>query len=143
LEKTKDVEAVDINKEAVRLAKSKGVNAYVSDLFENVNGKFDLIIFNPPYLPLEREYCGVKLDVSYTNDVAIVGGKKGDEVIKRFFKDAGKYLEKDGKILMMVSSLTPDIGIIAKENGFKFRILEKRRIFFEELKVYLIECVAH
>lgn len=138
LEKTKDVEAVDINKEAVRFAKSKGVNAYVSDLFSNVKGKFDLIVFNPPYLPMEREFAGIKLDVSYTNDVAIVGGKHGDEVIKRFFKDAGKYLEKNGKILMMVSALTPNIEPIVKKNGFKFKILEKKRIFFEDLKVYLI-----
>jgi len=139
LEKTKDVEAVDINKEAVRLVHSKGVNAYVSNLFENVKGKFDLIVFNPPYLPLEREFAGIKLDVSYTNDIALVGGKKGHETIERFFKHAGKYLEKDGRILMIVSSLTPNIEPIVKKYGFNFEILEKKRIFFEDLKVYLIE----
>ena len=139
LEKTKEVEAVDVNKEAVKLVKSKGVNAYVSDLFSNIKGKFDLIIFNPPYLPLEKKYCSIKLDVNYVNDVAIVGGKKGSEIIERFFKQASKYLKKEGKILIVVSSLTPKVEKIMKENNFKFRILEKKRIFFEELKVYIVK----
>lgn len=139
LEKTKNVEACDIDKEAVKLAKSKGVKAYVSDLFFNVKGKFDLIIFNPPYLPLVREYCGIKLDVNYANDKAIVGGKKGHETILRFFKNAKKYLKKKGKILMIVSSLTPDIEKILRKYKYKFRILEKKRIFFEELKIYLCD----
>ena len=137
MEKTKDVEGVDVNENAVKVALKNGVNAYVSDLFSNVKGKFDLIVFNPPYLPLEREYCGVKIDVSYANDAAIVGGKKGDEVIIRFFRDAGEYLMENGKILLMISSLTPDVEGILRKNKFKFRVLEKKRIFFEELKVYL------
>ena len=51
LEKTKDVLAVDINEEAVKNCKKLKVNCIKSDLFEKVKGKFDLIIFNPPYLP--------------------------------------------------------------------------------------------
>jgi len=60
LEKTQDVLAADINNEAAEFCKKKGINAVQSDLFENINHKFDLIIFNPPYLPEEREHFGVK-----------------------------------------------------------------------------------
>lgn len=134
------VEACDVNREAVEFVRKKGVNAYYSDLFSNVRGKFDLIMFNPPYLPLEREYCGIKMsekDFNYANDIALVGGKKGYETLAKFFKNVRKFLEKDGKVLIVVSSLTPKVEEILKKNKFKFKILEKKRIFFEELKVYL------
>ena len=70
LEKTKDVLAVDINPKAVEELKKKNINAKVSDLFSNVKGKFDLIVFNPPYLPAdERE--------PEDSALATTGGKKG------------------------------------------------------------------
>lgn len=134
---SEDVTAVDINKEVVKFVKSKGVKVYFSDLFSKVKGKFDLIMFNPPYLALEKEYCGMKLDVNYVNDVALVGGKKGYETLERFFKKVRKFLNPNGKVLIVVSSLTPKVEEILKENGFKFKILGRERIFFEELKVYL------
>ena len=133
-----DVEACDVNKKAVDFARKKGVNAYYSDLFSS--GKFNLIMFNPPYLPLERDYCGIKFgveDFNYVNDVALVGGKKGYETLAKFFGKARKFLIKDGKVLIVVSSLTPKVEEIISKNGFKFKILGKKRIFFEELKVYL------
>ena len=125
LEKTKDVLAVDIDKEAVEEVKKKGIKAKVSDLFSNVDGKFDLIIFNPPYLPDEEKY----------KDVALDKGK----VIERFFSQAKKYLKKDGKILIVVSSLTGDIKRIMRKNGFKFKCLEEKKFFFEKLFVSLVE----
>lgn len=95
----KSVIAVDINKEIVKYCKKKGINCIESDLFEKVNSKFDLIVFNPPYLPLdERE----DLESSRVTS----GGKKGDEIIARFLGEVGDYLDDGGKILMVVSSLT-------------------------------------
>ena len=51
LKHTKNVLAVDINKEAVNYVKKKGIKAKVGNLFSEIDKKFDLIIFNPPYLP--------------------------------------------------------------------------------------------
>ena len=51
---TKEVLATDINEEAVKRLKQKGINARFSDLFSHITEKFNLIIFNPPYLPTER-----------------------------------------------------------------------------------------
>ncbi len=129
LEKTKEVLAVDIDEEAVNKLRKKGINAVKSDLFENVKRKFDLIIFNPPYLPDER-----------IEDKAIYGGKKGYEILERFFKDAKKFLNKEGKILIVFSSLTnrKKVDEIIKKNHLKFKCLEEKKLFFESLYVYLV-----
>ena len=142
LEKTNDVLAADINKEAVEYCRKKGINAIESDCFSNINGKFDLIIFNPPYLPEEREYCGIKMtedDFNYANDIALVGGKHGWETIDKFLKDARFYLNDGGKILLSFSSLSGDIERIMKKYGYKFEKLGEKKIFFEALYVYLLE----
>ena len=133
LKKTKNILAVDINKEAVKLLKGKGINSKYSDLFSNVKGKFDLIIFNPPYLPEEeKEDLETKL--------VTTGGKYGYEILERFFKNAKKFLNKNGKILIVFSSLTnkKKVDSLVKKYGFKFKLLEEKGLFFEKLYVYLV-----
>ena len=142
LGKTKDVLAVDINQEAVEFCRKKGISCIKSDLFEKVEGKFDLIIFNPPYLPLEKEYFGMKFtekDFNYVNDISIVGGKEGWETIDRFLKDAKKFLSVNGRILLSFSNLSGDIEKIMKKYGYKFKKISEKGVFFERLYVYLLE----
>src|SRR3989338_1117492 len=58
--KCADVTAVDINTEAVEItgknaaANGAKINTFISDLFSAVGGTFDIIVFNPPYLPVEE-----------------------------------------------------------------------------------------
>ncbi|MBU4501170.1 MAG: methyltransferase [Nanoarchaeota archaeon] len=130
-EKSEDVLAIDINPEAVKAVKQKGINAKVSDLFSNVKGKFDLIIFNPPYLPVdERE--------DEDSAITTTGGEKGYEIIERFLKDAKKYLKSNGKILIIFSSLTGDVERLMKKYDYKFKKLEEKKMFMEKLYVYLL-----
>lgn len=142
LENTNDVLAVDINPEAVEYCRKKGLHCVQSNLFEQVKGKFDLIIFNPPYLPLEKEYFGIKFtekDFNYVNDASLVGGKEGWETIDRFLKNARNYLNLDGSILISFSSLSGDVISIIKKYNYHFKKLAEKRIFFEVLYVYLVE----
>ncbi|MBI2129048.1 methyltransferase [Candidatus Woesearchaeota archaeon] len=132
----KKVIAADIQKDVVDYLKSKIKNKKIiakqSDLFSNIkNMKFDTIIFNPPYLPSDLK----------VKDITIEGGKKGYEVIERFLSKANNYLKKDGIILMVFSSLTKPrmINKLIKKNKLKYRLLGKKRIFFEEMMVYLVE----
>ena len=67
-----------------------------SDLFENVEGHFNVILFNPPYLPQDK---GIE-------DIALYGGKKGWEISEKFFNEVSKYLFSDGRMLFLFSSLT-------------------------------------
>ena len=134
----REVIAVDINPDAVKQFqesvtknKYKKIQVLVSDLFSNVDGKFDVIIFNPPYLPQDK---GIE-------DAALYGGKKGWELSERFFAQASKFLAPKGKILFLFSSLTNKTKIdeIISHNLFESRELIKERLpFFEEIYVYLV-----
>ncbi len=119
------VTAVDINPEAV--IKDKNITFIQSDLFSNVRGKFDTIIFNAPYLPSDGE-----------KDPALDGGKQGHETIERFLKQAKGFLADKGIILLVFSSLTnkDKIDQIIRENGFSFKLLEKVHISFEDIYCY-------
>lgn len=130
----REVFAADIDEQAVkelREKKKSKVKVVLSDLFMNVGGSFDVIIFNPPYLPdEERDY-----------DVALAGGKKGHELIARFLHDAKDYLNKDGFILMVFSNMTgkEEVDAIIKKEGYSSELLESRSLaFFEELYIYKI-----
>ena len=129
LEKTKDVLAVDLNPRAVEFCKKKGINVILSDLFENVKGKFDWIIFNPPYLPEDsREPEDSRL--------ATTGGKKGDEILKRFLEEAKEHLNENGKILVLISSLTGKAEDLFKD--YSWKLLERENLFMEKLEVYVL-----
>jgi len=125
------VSAVDIDEEAVNYCREKGINAKISDLFLEVSGKFDWIVFNPPYLPLDA-------DEDVKSRKITTGGDRGFELIERFFSEAGDYLENDGRVLIVFSSLTGDVEGVMKRYGFKFEILEEKKLFFERL--FVVEC---
>lgn len=115
----------DINPEAVKHCKKLGFNSRVSDLFENISGEYNVIVFNPPYLPLdERE--------SKSSRLATTGGKSGSEIINEFLKQAKKYLDKNGRIFFVSSNLTKGINF----QDYRRKIIGKEKLFFEELFIW-------
>lgn len=136
-----EVLAVDINPAALRAAE-KMVAEYnkkiktqkpghsfavlESNLFSKVKGKFDLIAFNPPYVPTD----GVKW-------VDLDGGLEGRSVINKFIPAVGKHLNQNGAVLLLVSSLNNPQVIESAffENGFSIKEVSKKKLFFEELIV--------
>lgn len=136
-----NVTAVDINPFAIdcsRLnARLNGVSnrfeAKLGDLFQDLGGeKFDLMIFNPPYLPQsDEEETGGWLEKAWQ------GGSSGKEVIDRFLKDGSMHLFTEGEIRMVLSSLSsPESTILdLKARGFEVTVLAKEKLDFEELTV--------
>ncbi|MBI2650396.1 methyltransferase [Candidatus Woesearchaeota archaeon] len=126
--------ATDVQKGVIdyckKCIKNKKIKFLQSDLFKNIRGKFDTVIFNPPYLPQE-----LKL-----KDLTIEAGKKGYEVIEKFLDNANIFLKSDGIILMVFSSLTKKEKVeeFIKNNLLDFEELEKQHIFFEDIHVYLL-----
>lgn len=101
-----------------------------SNLFSNLkNKKFDVIIFNPPYVPSE------KIEVFSTD-----GGKKGSEIIFNFLENIKFYLKKKGVCYLLVSShndLKKIYNIILK-NHLTYNILSEKKLFFEKLLILKI-----
>ncbi|HLC71891.1 MAG TPA: HemK2/MTQ2 family protein methyltransferase [Candidatus Nanoarchaeia archaeon] len=127
-------EAVAALEHQIKTKKIRKLQVVHSDLFSHIKGKFNLIIFNPPYLPKDK---GIE-------DQALYGGKKGWEVSESFFQQASQYLFPDGKILFLFSSLTnkKKIEEILSHRLFQFQELEREKISFEELYLYVIEKTA-
>ena len=125
-----DKKALESAKESAAKEKIKRIRFVHSDLFSKIKGKFDTIIFNPPYLPSNQKYP----------DVALDGGKKGYELIGRFISQANAHLEERGRILIVFSSLTKKdkVGEILEKYLFGYKEVAEQKIFFETLYVYLI-----
>lgn len=126
-----EVIAVDINpnaiEESIRRSEQEGVSGKiefkVSDLFDGLGcRKFDWILFNPPYLPSEGA----------ADETSWVGGEYGCELLLRFLDEASKYLNSDGRILLVYSSLSGmDLAKIRKR--YTVTLLEEKPLFFESL----------
>ncbi|MEM4267333.1 MAG: methyltransferase [Candidatus Woesearchaeota archaeon] len=136
LKRAESVLGVDINPSAVEYCRQKYISNRISfvesDLFENITGSFDCIIFNPPYLPTPKNMRA--------SDVALDGGKKGYEVIDRFLSEAGRHLNPSGIILLLFSSITGKRKVDECISNYAFDYVEIKRspLFFEEIFVYKI-----
>ncbi len=130
----KSVLGADINDEAVEHVEKLGIKAVKSDLFSNIDGKFDLIVFNPPYLPEDKRE-------DKESAVITSGGKKGNEIITKFLNQAVNNLNKNGIILLLLSSFTPidEIDTLIDKLNLKSEIVATKKLFFEELFVLKIE----
>ena len=125
---------IDINPHAVKCTKENGVEAIRGDLLSCIKGRFDLIIFNPPYLPTEDS----ERQKGWLN-AALDGGSDGRQVIFRFLEDAGRCLAEGGKILMLVSSLSGVNEIKSKMVYLGYSVEEERnaKYMYEQLIVLL------
>jgi len=127
------VVATDINPHAAACARARGVEAVRADLVAGLSGPFDLILFNPPYLPTAPdERIGDWLEY------ALDGGPTGRATIERFVADAGRVLSPFGRILLLVSSLTgPDeVRELFARQGFVPFIVEEEVV--EDERLYVI-----
>jgi release factor glutamine methyltransferase len=143
-ERAKTVIATDINPYAVRCAKqnarlngvSEKMHFFQGDLFGplRIRKRFDLIIFNAPYLPSER------LGESSWVEGAWAGGKSGRRMIDAFIFEAVNCLRARGTILLLQSSLSNVEETLSKfeGNGLGVDIIARENLPFFET-IFLIE----
>lgn len=105
-----DVSAVDISPDALDLAKenarSNGVEDRItfveSDWFGGVEGRFDLIVSNPPYVAAE-EIEGLSAEVRlHEPRVALDGGEEGLERIEALVGGAREHLSNGGTLFLEI-----------------------------------------
>jgi release factor glutamine methyltransferase len=138
--KASKVIATDVNPHALdctlkNIITNKAFNVELrkGDLFEPIEDeKFDLILFNTPYLPTEEdEAVGDELEAAWN------GGPSGREVIDRFLDGVKDHLNPRGKVQMVQSSLSDNEKTLEKleELGFQASITAREKGFFEEMVV--------
>jgi release factor glutamine methyltransferase len=134
--KVKCILATDMNPHAVRLARDCGINAIRADLFRGLKARFDLIIFNPPYLPTTTEE-----KLGGWIDFALDGGKHGRNTIYRFLEQIKDHLSPEGRSLLLISSLTglKEVEEKAREEGLIVKEVANTKLFFERLFVIKIQ----
>ncbi len=126
------VMAGDINLRAVELTRRNARNNDVridvveTDVYSGVNGEFDTIIFNLPYLPVDEEGLLAK---------AWSGGPDGLGPLPELLDGSKDHLVPGGRIVIVVSSLMDGYALEEALRGWEVGILGEQRMFFEKLSV--------
>ena len=122
--KKENIFSSDIDPKSIDHCNFLGFHCIQSNLFKNIKGKFNLIIFNPPYLPEDKKE-------PKDSQLQTTGGKKGNEIINKFLKQAKNHLTSDGKIFLLTSSFTSKINF--KKLGYKEKEIGCEKLFYERL----------
>ncbi len=126
----KNILGCDINPNAIKHCNTLRFRCVKSNLFSNIKGKFDVIVFNPPYLPEDKN----EPKISRMNTT---GGLQGNEIIIKFLKQAKKHLNHEGEILIITSSLASRINFMTLD--YKARVIASKKLFFEEIFVWSLK----
>ena len=102
------VSASDISINALNVARENALNLGASvrfiesDLFENIEGTYDLILINPPYIPtsdIETLDSEVK---NYEPKLALDGGVDGLDIYRRISESYLNYLNDNGVLMLEI-----------------------------------------
>lgn len=103
-----EIIAVDISSKALEIAKSnanrnkvENITWVLSNLFERVEGKFDIIVSNPPYIKKEVIFT-LEKEVQKEPIIALDGGKDGLKFYREIIKKAPNHLKKEGAIFLEI-----------------------------------------
>lgn len=134
-----DVTASDIDATAIEELKSVAGRLGITlemiscDLFSKIDGHFDIIVFNPPYLPSSK-----------FDDRTVDGGKHGTVIINRFLDQLGQHLAENGFGLLLTSSLNHPEQLELSHPDLSFETVRQQSSFFETLYVLKVrkKCTA-
>ncbi len=131
--------AVNCAKKNVELNKlTDMIEIRTGNLFDPIRNdeKYDLILFNPPYLPIsgnnkQNEWLERAWD----------GGETGREIIDKFLIQFNNYLKRKGRVQMIQTSLSDYEKTIdfLKARDFSVKIKARKKFFFEELVLLTVQ----
>lgn len=95
-----------------------------SNLFKHIDGKYDLIVFNPPYLVSDR-----------IEHADLDAGHNGRRVLDHFLKQFPIHLSENGACYFLQSSLNgmEKTEKLLAEHGMDFSVVARQKLFFEEI----------
>lgn len=134
--KNSNVMALDISKEALKIAEKNAFNNNVnikfieSDLFNNLEeNDFDIIVSNPPYIR-ENVINELSIEVKHEPKIALDGGKDGLDFYRKLSSESYKYLKEDGYLCLEIGydQKKEVIEILKNEKKYK-NIYSKKDLF--------------
>ena len=124
-----EVVASDISEEALKVAKENAimnkaeVKFIQSDIFENINEKFDIIVSNPPYIAYNDKITMEDNVLNYDPHLALFAEEDGMYFYREIVENAKEYLEEDGLVFFEIGyDQRERILKLANENGFKAEV---------------------
>lgn len=126
-----NIDAIDISKKALKVAKENAlenntnINFYESNLFSNVNKKYDCIISNPPYIKKDEQI----MEIVKKNEphLALYAENEGLEFYEKILKEANLYLNKKNMIAFEIGcTQANDIKKIAKKYFYNSKIIVEK-----------------
>jgi precorrin-6B methylase 2 len=90
---------ISVMEHAEKLGLQERLSVKQSDLFEHHEEKGSLIVFNPPWLPAQKEIEGLDSAIYYEPGL-----------FERFFDEAGNYMNKGGRLVILFSNLAESVG---------------------------------
>ncbi|HWQ63345.1 MAG TPA: HemK2/MTQ2 family protein methyltransferase [Methanospirillum sp.] len=126
--------ATDKNPHAASIAHNAGVQVVRADLAAGLCGPFDLILFNPPYLPTAPSER-----IDDWLELALDGGPTGRDVIIRFLQEVPSLLSSEGRVLLLISSLTgpEEVEDLVRENRLVSTTVAEERVEGGEILLIL------
>ncbi len=112
-------EALQIAKENARINQTE-ITWIKSDLFSEIEGKFDLIVSNPPYIP--TDVIGTLMPEVRDHDPgpALDGGSDGLDFYRRILAGCKDHLQPGGRVLFEIGQEQGnDVTSLMIENGFE------------------------
>ena len=122
----------DINPKAVELTRRNfeanrlSSDVVETDVYSAIEGRFDTIVFNLPYLPVDEEGLLAK---------AWSGGPDGLGPLPKLLEGAPEHLNKGGRVVVVVSSLMDGAALHELLDQYDYRVIGESRMFFEKLSV--------
>ena len=113
-----DVVASDISQEAIKVAKENAqfhdatIKFIQSDIFDNIDDKFDVIVSNPPYIDRKDKVTMQDNVLKYDPHLALFAEEEGMYFYRKIIEQANNYLNDNGVIFF-------EIGYDQKEKIIK------------------------
>lgn len=115
----------DLSTDALSLAQenadSLGIQATMieSNLFSSLDGKFDLIVANLPYIA-ETERSELSPEVLHDPEMALFSGQDGLDLLRKFCVQAPDYLQREGLVALEVGHQQGEaVRKLLASNGLK------------------------
>lgn len=128
----KKVDALDISAAALKLAEENAkrlqadVAFYESDLFAGIEGKYDCIVSNPPYIE-SGEIENLAAEVAgFEPRLALDGGEDGLDFYRRIIGQAKKHLPAGGMLFFEIGYNQGEAVLeLLRSNGYGRKSLKK------------------